>query len=139
MNLILSKFDFDSRDIHFCLEFKNNLTLINGNSGVGKAYLFSLLKEQKLLHQEYPFRFLDLDIYLNDINPLIEMQKVSGKVFFIDDAGIILNNETRYFVSQDKRNQYVISTHSYAGFIPCANSHARLKVTPTIISLKYYV
>ena len=84
--------------------FTNNITILMGDSGTGKTASFSLIREcmainPNILCQNY------LD-YLKDIKSIIS--QAEGKLIVIDNADILLNDDTRKYISLDSKNQYLI-------------------------------
>ena len=84
--------------------FTNNITILTGDSATGKTAVFSFIKEcvpisSNLLCVNY------LD-YQKDIKELLS--KTQGKLIVIDNADILLDDETRKYISIDDKNQYLI-------------------------------
>lgn len=82
------------------LLFKNNITILI--SGMGKTATFSVIKE-KMESNIICLNYLD---YQKDILEMIKVAK--GKLIIIDNADILLNDETRKYISLDDQNQYLI-------------------------------
>lgn len=84
--------------------FTNNLTIVTGDSASGKTLVFSLIRECMVMNPEILcLNYLD---YQKDIKNVIN--KVSRKLIVIDNADILLGNETRKYISVDGENQYLI-------------------------------
>ena len=84
--------------------FKNNITILMGDSGKGKTAAFSFIRECMAVNPKIMcFNYLD---YQKDIKELIS--KNEGKLIVIDNADILLDDETRKYISLDDRNQYLI-------------------------------
>ena len=85
-------------------EFKNNITMLMGDSGTGKTASFSFIKECMALNPNIIcLNYLD---YQKDIASIIK--NVSGKLVVIDNADILLNDDTRKYIALDDKNQYLI-------------------------------
>lgn len=85
-------------------EFKNNITMLMGDSGTGKTASFSFIKECMALNSNIIcLNYLD---YQKDIVSIIK--NVSGKLVVIDNADILLNDDTRKYIALDDKNQYLI-------------------------------
>lgn len=85
-------------------EFTNNITILTGESATGKTAVFSFIKEcaafnTKLLCLNY----LDQKKNIKEI-----ISKEKGKLIVIDNADILLDDETRKYISLDDKNQYLI-------------------------------
>lgn len=84
--------------------FTNNLTIITGDSASGKTVVFSLIRECMVMNPGILcLNYLD---YQKDIIDVIS--KVSRKLIVIDNADILLGDETRKYISVDGENQYLI-------------------------------
>lgn len=84
--------------------FTNNITILMGDSGTGKTASFSLIRECMAINPNILcLNYLD---YLKDIKSIIS--QAEGKLIVIDNADILLNNDTRKYISLDNKNQYLI-------------------------------
>ena len=85
-------------------DFTNNITILTGSSGTGKTASFSFIKECMAVNPDIIcLNYLD---YQKDIKEIIRNQK--GKLIVIDNADILLNDDTRKYISLDDKNQYLI-------------------------------
>ena len=73
--------------------FTNNITILMGDSGTGKAVNPRIL-------------CLDNYDYQKDIKEIIS--QIEGKLVVIDNADILLTDDTRKHISLDDKNQYLI-------------------------------
>lgn len=84
--------------------FKNNITVLMGDSGIGKTAAFSFIRECMAVNPHILcLNYLD---YQKDIKEII--CKVEGKLIVVDNADILLNDDTRKYISLDDKNQYLI-------------------------------
>lgn len=84
--------------------FHNNITILMGDSGTGKTASFSFIRECMAVNSKILcMNYLD---YQKDIKALISREE--GKLIVIDNADILLNDETRKYISLDDKNQYLI-------------------------------
>lgn len=84
--------------------FVNNITILMGDSGTGKTASFSFIKECMAVNPDILcINYLD---YQKDIKELISQTK--GKLIVIDNADILLDDDTRKLISLDNQNQYLI-------------------------------
>ncbi|MDE6607023.1 MAG: ABC transporter ATP-binding protein [Lachnospiraceae bacterium] len=84
--------------------FKNNITILMGDSGTGKTAAFSFIRECMAVNPKILcLNYLD---YQKDIKDVIS--KTEGKLIVIDNADILLDDDTRKYISLDGRNQYLI-------------------------------
>ncbi len=90
----------------FIVDFKftSNITILTGDSGTGRTLVFSFIRECMAVNPKLLcFNYLD---YQNDMKDMIS--KANGKLIVIDNADILLNDDTRKYISLDDRNQYLI-------------------------------
>lgn len=85
-------------------QFTNNITILMGDSGIGKTAVFSFIKECTAINPKLLcLNYLD---YQNNIKDMII--RTDGKLIVIDNADILLNDDTRKYISLDDKNQYLI-------------------------------
>lgn len=84
--------------------FTNNITVLTGVSAAGKTAVFSFIRESMSLNPDIVcFNYLDYQKSMNEI-----LMEIKGKLIVIDNADILLDNETRKYISMDEHNQYLI-------------------------------
>lgn len=84
--------------------FHNNITILMGDSGTGKTASFSFIRECMAVNPKILcLNYLD---YQKDIKAFISREK--DKLIVIDNADILLNDDTRKYISLDDKNQYLI-------------------------------
>lgn len=84
--------------------FTNNITILMGDSGTGKTAVFSFIRECMAINPKLLcLNYLD---YQKDIQEIIK--KAEGKLIVIDNADILLDDDTRKYISLDDKNQYLI-------------------------------
>lgn len=75
-----------------------------GDSGTGKTAMFSFIRECMAMNSE--IFCLDFFDYQKNIKEMISQMK--GKLIVIDNADILLDDDTRKYISADDKNQYLI-------------------------------
>lgn len=84
--------------------FTNNLTILMGDSGTGKTATTSFIRECMAINPKILcFNYLD---YQKNIKDFISQE--NGKLIVIDNADILLDDDTRKYISLDDKNQYLI-------------------------------
>lgn len=84
--------------------FKNNITILMGDSGTGKTTTFSFIRECMAINpQILCLNYLD---YQKDIKEILH--NTERKLVVIDNADILLDDDTRKYISLDDKNQYLI-------------------------------
>lgn len=85
-------------------EFTNNITILKGDSGTGKTASFSLIKECMALNPDiFCLNYLDYQKNIGDI-----IRNAEKKLIVIDNANILLDDNTRKYITLDDKNQYLI-------------------------------
>lgn len=84
--------------------FTNNITILTGASGTGKTAAFSFIRECMALNSDILcLNYLDYQKKIRDV-----LLNVTGKLIVIDNADILLDDDTRKYISLDDKNQYLI-------------------------------
>lgn len=88
-----------------------NVTFISGDSGTGKSALYSFLQEYAAENKNVRcFNYLDQKkAYKNSI------KQSKGKLFVIDNADILLDDDMRRYIAFDDKNQYIIIGRNPSG------------------------
>lgn len=97
---------FSTEHTSFVLDFKftNNITILMGDSGTGKTASYSFIKEcMALNHDIVCLNYLDYQKNIGDI-----IRNTEKKLIVIDNADILLDDDTRKYVALDDKNQYLI-------------------------------
>ena len=84
--------------------FTNNITILMGDSGTGKTATFLFIRECMAINPQ--ILCLDNYDYQKDIKEII--RQTEGKLVVIDNADILLDDDTRKYISLDDKNQYLI-------------------------------
>lgn len=85
-------------------DFTNNITILTGSSATGKTASFSFMRECMAVNPDIVC--INYQDYQKDIKKLIA--DTTGKLIVIDNADILLNDDTRKYISLDDKNQYLI-------------------------------
>uniref|UniRef100_I5AW47 Uncharacterized protein n=1 Tax=Eubacterium cellulosolvens (strain ATCC 43171 / JCM 9499 / 6) TaxID=633697 RepID=I5AW47_EUBC6 len=95
------------------LKLDYNITFINGESGEGKSAVYSFIQELATEDKRIKcFNYLDIKKgYKTSI------KKSKGKLFVIDNADILLDDQMRQYISLDSENQYIIIGRNPTGLM----------------------
>lgn len=97
---------FSTVHTSFVVDFKftNNITILTGDSGIGKTASFSFIKECMALNPDIMcLNYLD---YQKDIGAMIK--SAERKLIVIDNADVLLDDDIRKYIAVDDKNQYLI-------------------------------
>ena len=85
-------------------DFTNNITILTGLSATGKNASFSFMRECMAVNSNIVC--INYQDYKKDIKKIIAAE--TGKLIVIDNADILLDDDTRKYISMDDKNQYLI-------------------------------
>lgn len=85
-------------------DFTNNITILTGLSASGKTVVFSFIEECMAINPD--LLCLNYQDYQKNILSIIS--EIKGKLIVIDNADILLDDETRKYISLDAENQYLL-------------------------------
>lgn len=97
---------FSTVHTSFIIDFRftNNITILTGDSGTGKTAAFSFIRECMAVNPNILcINYLD---YQKDIRDMVS--RADGKLVVIDNADILLDDDTRKYISLDDKKQYLI-------------------------------
>lgn len=102
--VVMERFFTEHTSFVLDFEFTNNITILTGDSGTGKTASFSFIKECMALNPNIVcLNYLD---YQKDIANII--RTTEKKLIVIDNADILLDDDTRKYIALDDKNQYLI-------------------------------
>lgn len=102
--IVMEHFSTEHTSFVLDFEFANNITILTGDSGTGKTASFSLMKECMALNPDIVcLNYLDYQKNIGDI-----IRNTEKKLMVIDNADILLDDDTRKYVALDDKNQYLI-------------------------------
>ena len=85
-------------------DFTNNIIILTGLSATGKTASFSFMRE--CIAVKSNIVCINYQDYKKDIKKIIAAE--TGKLIVIDNADILLDDDTRKYISMDDKNQYLI-------------------------------
>ena len=100
-----------SYEVDFILEA--NITFIVGDSGTGKSAVFSFLQELAAENKRIKcYNYLD-----KKAGYKAAIKNTKGKLFIIDNADILLDDEIRWYIATDGKNQYILIGRNPTGLM----------------------
>lgn len=101
---VMEHFSTEHTSFVLDFEFTNNITILTGDSGTGKTASFSFIKECMAFNSDIVcLNYLD---YQKNIGNII--RNTEKKLIVIDNADILLDDDTRKYIALDDKNQYLI-------------------------------
>lgn len=102
--IVMEHFSTEHTSFVLDFEFTNNITTLTGDSGTGKTASFSFIKECMALNPDIVcLNYLDYQKNIGDI-----IRNTEKKLIVIDNADILLDDDTRKYIALDDKNQYLI-------------------------------
>lgn len=102
--IVMGHFSTEHTSFVLDFEFSTNITILMGDSGTGKTASFSFIKECMALNPDIVcLNYLDYQKNIGDI-----IRNTEKKLIVIDNADILLDDDTRKYIALDDKNQYLI-------------------------------
>lgn len=114
------------------LEFKNRITIVMGDSGNGKTYLYKFLEEYRGTdgyEDVVLFNYKSDDFHKR-------LQGMEKKFIVIDNADIILDDADKQFINFHKENQFLLFKRDFTNLFVNPTSLVTLKQDDNIIRFK---
>ena len=100
-----------SYEVDFVLEA--NVTFIVGDSGTGKSAVFSFLQELAAENRTIKcYNYLD-----KKTGYKTAIKNAKGKLIIIDNADILLDDDMRWHIATDGKNQYILIGRNPTGLM----------------------
>ena len=100
-----------SYEVDFILEA--NVTFIVGDSGTGKSAVFSFLQELAAENKTIKcYNYLD-----KKTSYKAAIKNTKGKLIIIDNADILLDDDMRWHIATDGKNQYILIGRNPTGLM----------------------
>ena len=114
------------------LEFDDRITLIGGDSGTGKTFLYGLLKDIRLTEE---YNAIKLFNYRSD-NFSESIKQCRDNFIVVDNADNLINDEVRKFINFELSNQYMLFLRNCDGLNVSDQSFKVLKFDNNKITLE---
>lgn len=136
--MIHSSFKFKKNGYDIKLKFNSRITLIQGDSGTGKTYIYQILDTVRIA-KEYNNIVCYNSRYLSNEHAslLDKIQNLKDKLIVIDNAEIILGSKERKYIMMDHSNQYIIFGRDVTGLGLSERCIGELRTKRNSIELVY--
>ena len=114
------------------LEFDDRITLVGGDSGVGKTVLYEILEDVRLTDE---YRAIKLFNYRSD-NFSESIKQCRDSFIVVDNADNLINDEVRKFINFELSNQYMLFLRNCDGLNVSDQSFKVLKFDNNKITLE---
>ena len=112
--------------------FDDSITLVGGDSGTCKTFLYEMLEDLRLTDQ---YKAIKLFNYKSD-NLLEAVKQCKDNFIVIDNADILINDEIRRFINFEFSNQYMLFLRNCDGLNVSDKSFKVLKLEDNRITLE---
>lgn len=102
--MIYNNIAFDAAPFSYDLRFEDRITLVGGDSGTGKTFLYEMLEDLRLTE---PYRAIKLFNYKSD-NFRDMLHQCRDCFIVIDNGDIMVDDDVRKFINFEFSNQYML-------------------------------
>ena len=129
--MIYKKITFKADPFSYDLEFNDRITLVGGDSGVGKTVLYEMLEDVRLTDE---YRAIKLFNYRSD-NFQEAIKQCRDSFIVVDNADNLINDQVRKFINFELSNQYMLFLRNCDGLNVSDQSFKVLKFDNNKITL----
>lgn len=130
--MIYKRIVFKADPFSYDLEFNDRITLVGGDSGTGKTFLYEMLEDLRLTDG---YKNIKLFNYRSD-NFEASIKQCKDNFIVIDNADILINDEARTFINFEFSNQYMLFLRNCDGLNVSDKSFKILKFDHNRITLE---
>ena len=130
--MIYKRIAFKAAPFSYDLEFDDRITLVGGDSGVGKTVLYEILEDVRLTDE---YRAIKLFNYRSD-NFSESIKQCRDSFIVVDNADNLINDEVRKFINFELSNQYMLFLRNCDGLNVSDQSFKVLKFDNNKITLE---
>ena len=121
--------------VYFDLEFKSGLTLVYGDSGVGKTLFVEKLRNLAAIRED--ICIMDYSTSKKMLDMVFINKGLKDTLIVIDNGDVLLSKKHREVIKHDFDNQYIIFTRDCTGMFRGPSSVANMVRKGNIITLEY--
>ena len=130
--MIYKRIAFKAAPFSYDLEFDDRITLVGGDSGVGKTVLYEMLEDIRLTDEYKAIRLFNYRS--DDFQEAIKQCRDSFIV--VDNADNLINDEVRKFINFELSNQYMLFLRNCDGLNVSDKSFKVIKFDNNKITLE---
>jgi len=130
--MIYKSIIFKAAPFSYDLEFDDRITLVGGDSGVGKTVLYEMLEDIRLTDEYKAIRLFNYRS--DDFQEAIKQCRDSFIV--VDNADNLINDEVRKFINFELSNQYLLFLRNCDGLNVSDKSFKVMKFDNNKITLE---
>ena len=131
--VIIGDIVLKSSNIEFRLKFYTKMTLIGGNSCSGKTMMYNAFRDLRAIRNDV----VCLD-YANEGDSILELvRKSRNKVIVVDNADVVLNNNIKFEMACNTKNQFILFGRDTFGLCLGTRQYAELIIRDRVGVLYY--
>lgn len=130
--MIYNKIVFQADPFSYDLVFDDRITLVGGDSGIGKTVLYDMLEDLK---QTEEYNAIKLFNYKSE-DVFEKLKQCRNNFVVIDNADILMDDEVRRFINFEFSNQYMLFLRNCDGLNVSDKSFKVMKVESNMITLE---
>ena len=131
-HMIYKNIMFKADPFLYDLKFDDRITLVGGDSGVGKTVLYEMLEDIRLTDEYKDIRLFN---YRSD-NFQEAIKQCRDSFIVVDNADNLINDEVRKFINFELSNQYMLFLRNCDGLNVSDNSFKVMKFDNNKITLE---
>ena len=130
--MIYKSIAFKADPFSYDLVFDDRITLVGGDSGSGKTVIYEILEDLRLTDE---YKAIKVFTYKSDhlFDSIIQCR---DSFIVMDNADILMNDETRKFINFEFSNQYLLFSRNCDGLNVSDKSFKVLKLDHNRITLE---
>lgn len=130
--MIYNNITFDAAPFSYDLRFEDRITLVGGDSGTGKTFLYEMLEDLRLTE---PYCAIKLFNYKSD-NFHDLLHQCRDCFIVIDNGDILVDDDVRKFINFEFSNQYMLFLRNCDGLNVSDRSFKILQLEGNRITLE---
>ena len=130
--MVYKNITFRADPFSYDLVFDDRITLVGGDSGIGKTVMYEVLEDLRLTDD---YKDVKLFNYKSD-NFLESVKKCRDSFIVIDNADILIDDDIRRFINFEFSNQYMLFLRNCDGLNVSDKSFKVLKLEDNRITLE---
>ena len=130
--MIYEEITFTANPFRYDLKFDDRFTLVGGDSGTGKTFLYNLLDDLKLTEQYKAIRLFNYRS--EDVERAIK--KCRNCFIVVDNADILLINSIKHYMNFEFTNQYMLFGRNCDGLFLSEESFKVLNEENYVVNLR---
>ena len=130
--MVYKNIAFQGAPCSYDLVFEDRITLVGGDSGIGKTVLYEMLEDLKLTNEYHAIKLFN---YKSE-NILENLEKCRNNFIVIDNADILIDDDIRRFINFEFSNQYMLFLRNCDGLNVSDKSFKVLKLEDNKITLE---